>query len=119
MAERQESGKISDEAIVAAANALLDAGFVDPDDGTIPQWHEENAPPWWTHPSEAVKVALSAALPHLIPSREQIAAAAHKYFCVLPDEPTHEPDEIDYDKADEILGILALLPNAASTEGAS
>lgn len=51
----------SDAAGEAAAEALLEAGFVDPDDGTIPQWHEENAPPWWTHPSEAVKVALEAA----------------------------------------------------------
>lgn len=44
-----------------------------------------------------------------MPTREQVAAAVHKHFCVTPGEPTHEPDEIDYDKADEILEIWALL----------
>jgi len=45
--------------------------------------------------------------------RETLAAAAHKHYCVTPNEPTHEPDEIDYDKADEILEILALIGGAS------
>lgn len=58
--------RITDAAVVAAAEALLAAGFVDPDDGTIPKWLSDGNPiPVWTHPSEAVKVALAAALPHL------------------------------------------------------
>lgn len=85
MAERQESGRtslrITDDAVVAAGNALLDAGFIDPADGTIPQWPEEDAPPWWTHPSEAVKVTLRAALPHLIPSREQMTDTVQRVMC--------------------------------------
>lgn len=43
------------------------------------------------------------------PTRDQLASAAHAYFCVTPDAPTHEPDEIDYDKADEIIEILGKL----------
>lgn len=53
----------TEEMEVAAANALLDAGFIDPDDGTIPQWHAGDPSPWWTHPSGAVKVALEAISP--------------------------------------------------------
>jgi DNA-binding transcriptional LysR family regulator len=45
--------------------------------------------------------------------REALAAAAHQYYCVMPNEPTHEPDDIDYDKADEILEILALIGGAS------
>lgn len=45
----------------------------------------------------------------MMPTREQLASAAHKHFCVTPGEPTHDPDEIDFDKADEILEILALV----------
>lgn len=44
-----------------------------------------------------------------LPTRDELAAAAHKHFCVMPNEPTHEPDESDYDKADEILEILGLI----------
>jgi hypothetical protein len=50
---------------------------------------------------------LFAAAPKI--DRDTLAAAAHRHFCLMPGEPTHEPDEIDYDKADEILEILAHL----------
>lgn len=46
-------------------------------------------------------------------SREALATAAHRYYCVMPNEPAHAPDETDYDKADEILEILAAVPRAA------
>ena len=46
--------------------------------------------------------------------RDALAKAAHQYYCVMPNEPTHEPDEIDYDKADEILEILALVDSQES-----
>lgn len=42
--------------------------------------------------------------------REALAKAAHHYFCIRRSEPNHEPRQSDYDKADEILEILALIP---------
>jgi hypothetical protein len=45
--------------------------------------------------------------------RDALAVAAHKHFCVLPDEPSHEPDSIDYDKADEVIEILWRLDGAS------
>jgi len=90
---------ITDEAVEAAAAAIGDIYGHPPDDYRID-----------------ASAALEAALPHMTPmvDREALARAAHHYFCVVPGEATHEPDEIDYDKADEILEILALLNGGAS-----
>ena len=41
--------------------------------------------------------------------REALVKAAHMYYCVKKDAPTHPFDQEDYDKADEILEILAVL----------
>lgn len=41
--------------------------------------------------------------------REALARAAHHYFCIRRDQPNHDPRQSDYDKADEILEILALI----------
>lgn len=41
--------------------------------------------------------------------REAVALAVHRYWCVVPDEGTHcDPDEVDFEKADEIMAILAI-----------
>jgi hypothetical protein len=103
--------KLTDEAVEAAAKA-----------------HHHELYPWvlWENLKpesreyyrDEVRAPLAAALPHLegaTPAidREMLAAAAHKHYCVTPNEPTHEPDEIDYDKADEILEILALIGGAS------
>ena len=107
MSEQKTTVDVPEAAVVAAANAALDAGFVDPDDGTIPQWYGEDPIPVWTHPSEAVKVIIAAALPHLAPDREVLVAAVHEHFCLRRDLVDHPFDQADYDKADEILEILA------------
>ena len=39
--------------------------------------------------------------------RTKVAAAVHHHFCIVRDEPTHEIDEYDYDKADEIIEIMS------------
>lgn len=38
--------------------------------------------------------------------RDALARAAHAHYCLTPGEETHEPDEVDYDKADEVIEIL-------------
>ncbi len=45
--------------------------------------------------------------------REALARAAHNHFCVVQSELTHDPDEIDYDKADEVIEILWCLDGAS------
>lgn len=109
MVERQESGKTFTDGAHAAGLAALHAD---------PEWHKPDSGGflWRANYARAVDLVLEAALPHLTPTRDQIAAAAHKFYCVVPDEPTHYPDDVDYDKADEILEILALV---TSTEGES
>src|SRR3954470_24406476 len=48
--------------------------------------------------------------------REALARAVHRLYCHKPDELLHEPDETDYDKADEFLAVLGLVDG---TVGAS
>lgn len=49
-----------------------------------------------------------------MPTREELAEAGHRWSCLKRDEPVHELDAIDYDRADEILEIWALLNGAES-----
>jgi hypothetical protein len=49
----------------AAADALIAAGLVDPDDGTVPRWRRGEPTPIWTNPMHVVETVLKAALPHL------------------------------------------------------
>jgi hypothetical protein len=57
--------EISGDIRHAAIDALIKAGFVDPDDGTVPRWHDGDTTPVWTVPAQVVDVVLAAALPHL------------------------------------------------------
>lgn len=50
----------------------------------------------------------------LTEEREAIALAAHEYYCVMPHEATHDPDEVDFEKADEIMAILAIAEGSGS-----
>lgn len=49
----------------AAEDALIAAGLVDPDDGTVPRWRRGDPIPVWTNPMHVVDTVLKAALPHL------------------------------------------------------
>jgi hypothetical protein len=105
------SVEIPDAAVEAAAKAACEATYPPNPSGRVKvhdSWEEIEE---WERDAwrATARAALVAARPYLMPSREEIAVAAHKHFCVMPNEPTHEPDEIDYDKADEILEILALM----------
>lgn len=53
------------DARYAAETALIAAGLVDPDDGTIPRWPRGETTPLWTNPMHVVDTVLKAALPHL------------------------------------------------------
>lgn len=56
----------------------------------------------------AAHPAAPAAVPQPV-DREALTQAVHHQFCLVRHEATHAPDQLDYDKADEILEILALL----------
>jgi hypothetical protein len=92
------SVEIPDAAVEAGVAAYVRVptkqGYVDNWDG---QFHA------------AMRAALVAARPYLMPTREALVEAAHRYYCVKKDAPTHPFDQEDYDKADEILEILAQL----------
>lgn len=49
----------------AAIDALIEEGFVDPDDGTVPRWRKGESVPVWTVPAQVVDHVLAAALPIL------------------------------------------------------
>jgi hypothetical protein len=92
------TSRITDEAVKAAERAMRGHDCHPVVNANIPH---------------LARAALEAAEPLLgsrpMPTREELAAAAHKYYCVTPGEATHDPDEIDFDQADKILEILALL----------
>lgn len=44
--------------------------------------------------------------PPVILDRDLMARKVHDFYCKEKEAPTHEPDEDDYDRADEILDIL-------------
>lgn len=50
-----------------------------------------------------------AELARPMPTREELAVAGHRWACLKRDELVHELDAVDYDRADEILEIWALL----------
>lgn len=39
--------------------------------------------------------------------RDRLAQASHDYYCHEREAPDHTPDENDFDKADEVLEIMA------------
>lgn len=57
-----------------------------------------------THPA-------ATAVPQPV-DREALATAAHMLYCLKRDEAAHPLDEDDYDKADEVIGILGFTPLA-------
>lgn len=62
------------DARIAAGDALIAAGLVDPDDGTVPRWRRGDSVPVWTNPMHVVDTVLAAALPHLqVETRAKVA----------------------------------------------
>lgn len=60
-----------------------------------------SAPAWFAY-NQGVKEGRS----QVKDDRDALARAAHEHYCLTPGEETHEPDEVDYDKADEVIEIL-------------
>lgn len=58
----------------------------------------------------AVEKLFKDAPPQVPVDREALAQAAHMYYCHERHAEKHPFDQDDYDKADEILEILGLLP---------
>lgn len=98
--------RITDEARRAAAIAVAVEVNGWPIDAGLPYHPADNTTSDTLQ--RIVDVVLGAALPHLI-DRDALAQAAHHRFCLVRHEATHAPDKLDYDKADEILEILALI----------
>lgn len=44
---------------------------------------------------------------HIKLSREELARAVHRYYCLYPGQDSHPIQQDEWDKADEILEILA------------
>lgn len=64
------------------------------------------------HGEQVADLLMELARP--MPTREELAVAGHRWSCLKRDEPVHELDAVDYDRADEILEIWALLNGADS-----
>lgn len=64
------SGCTFDQYLPYAGQMLDEAGFVDPDDGTVPRWREGEPVPIWTAPEEAAHAILKGVGPLI---RKQVA----------------------------------------------